>query len=522
MAIATLIEMVSLRQSDEITAMRLSKRKLPPVPESFDWDAFRQNAHQTVDLIIDYQQALEKQDIACQSSVEPGFLIDSLPATAPEKGCEWSEISALVNEQIIPGMTHWQHPNFFAYYPAQMSPPALLGNLMANAMNQPGFTWASSPAATELEMVTMEWLRKAFDFPKSMSWHGSGGGVLQPTATEAMITSLIAARNRTMETLGIDQEDNEAKTDFYSKACLYYSDQSHFCVEKAAKVLAIPHTRKIESVSISRETNGNRPMNVKALERAILNDQKDGLIPIFISANFGATGVCAIDDLEQIGQLAKQHNIWFNIDAAYAGVVALLPECREELNGVELADSLLINGSKWFSTLFNCSFHFFTSRKEMVTSLNATGVFLDNEKTNTQQVFDLKDYGLGLGRPFRSLKLFTTLKSFGLDGMRATLRRHIMLAKYTADQLESTQLFNIVRVKYGLVCFNLIGGLASEEKNQTLLAELHKNKNMHLVHTEVEGLGTVLRLSLAHPKLGYEAMDKVVDIISHTAENLTN
>lgn len=497
--------------------MSQEKTPLPQVPASFDWQAFRENAHQTIDLIVDYQQALCDERLPCQSSVEPGYLLQSLEDEAPEEGRAWNEINNEIKEKIIPGMTHWQHPNFFAYFPSQVSPPALLGDMVANAMNQPGFTWASSPAATELEMATMEWLRKAFKFPESMSWKSAGGGVLQPTATEAMITNLIAARNRALNNAGISQNQREEKMALYSKMCVYYSDQSHFCIEKAAKVLAIPFVRAIPSVAAD---GGNRPVDTEALKKAILKDKTAGRIPIFISANFGATGVCAIDDLPEIGKFAKEHSIWFNIDAAYAGVVAILPECREDMQGVELADSVLINGSKWFSVMFNCSFHFFTSRKDMVTSLNATGVFLDNEQTSQQKVFDLKDYHLGLGRPFRALKLFTTLRSFGLNGMRATLRRHITLAKYTAQQLEDTGLFNIVRVKYGLICFNLNGGEKMEAQNQALLKELNDNKNMHLVHTTVESIGTVLRISLAHPQLDYEHMDGVVAQISKTAEGI--
>ena len=500
--------------------MSPSKTPLPPVPDSFDWQAFRDNAHQSIDLIVDYQQALCEQQIPCQSSVEPGYLIDALEDQAPEEGRPWQQINDEIKDMIIPGMTHWQHPNFFAYYPSQVSPPALLGDMVASAMNQPGFTWAASPAATELEMVTMEWLRKAFNLPESMSWKNEGGGILQPTATEAMITNLVAARNRALAMAGIEQDQQDEKMALLSKMCVYYSDQSHFCVEKAAKVLAIPFLRQIRSLATDDAQAGNRPVDLEALKKAVLDDQAAGRVPVFISANFGATGICAIDDLTEIGEFANTHKIWFNVDAAYAGVVALLPECRDDLQGVELADSVLINGSKWFSVMFNCSFHFFTSRKDLVTSLNATGVFLDNQQTNNQQVFDFKDYQLGLGRPFRSLKLFTTLRSFGLQGLRATLRRHITLAKYTAQQLENTGLFTIVRVKYGLICFNLLGGEKMEGKNQALLQELNKNKNMHLVHTMVESVGTVLRISLSHPRLDYQQMDNVVEQISTAAKTV--
>ena len=469
---------------------------LPSVAKAFDWEAFRKNAHETIDFIVDYQIKLQQREYAVQSTVKPGYLAKMLPAEAPEDGCEWSDVMADVRQAVLPGITHWAHPDFFAFFPAMISPPALLGDLIANSFNQPGFNWVCSPAATEIEMLTMDWLAKAFGLPCSMLWSGSGGGVMQPTATEAMIVTALAARTRILRT---------TSTASASKLVAYYSDQSHFMIEKTCRVLSIPYVRKIPSVvGIPDEGDnfGNKPIDMAALKKQILSDIEEGLSPFYISVNFGATGICATDPLEEVAALCKQHTIWFNVDAAYAGVVAMCPEYRPMLNGIEHCDSLLINGSKWFSTLFNTNFMWFQQKEDVVASLNATGAYLKNDQTDGGAVVDLKDYHLGLGRPFRSLKMYCTLKQFGLNGMRASLRRHTLLAKQLAQRIQAIPDLQLVRVAFGLVCFRL-ADTYSNEQNLALLKLLNDSYSMFLVNT-ISDERVVLRISLASPYLALE------------------
>jgi len=265
-----------------------------------------------------------------------------------------------------------------------------------------------------------------------------------------------------------------------SKLVCYVSYQSHFCVEKAAKVLSIPYFRKIKSAKDS--VSGNFPVNITLLKETVKKDVEDGLYPFFISGNFGATGTCAIDDLQTISEIAAEYNMWFNVDGAYAGVTAIIPEFRARMSGIEKADSILINASKWLCTMFNASLLFLADKKDIVSSLNATGVFLANPLTEAGLVVDFKDYHLGLGRPFRSLKLYSTLVSFGIDGIRDVLKRHIILAKYFAENVEKEGLISVVvKPEFGLVCLRLSDG--TEEQNSKLLELVNCTNKAYLVHT---------------------------------------
>ncbi|KAF0719693.1 Aste57867_859 [Aphanomyces stellatus] len=464
---------------------------LPNVPQDYDWEAFRANAHRTIDFIVDYHlklqaRAMPVQPVAC----EPGSVRRQLPPHAPDEPVAWNDTMATIERIIVPNMTHWQHPDFLAYFPSLGAPSAILGDLLANAMNQPGFSWSCSPAATELELHVMDWLREAFDLPLDMSWgSGMGGGVLQPSATEAMIVAQVSARTRKLAaqpTVSLDS------------LVTYYSDQSHFCVEKASKVLGVRHLRAIPSVY--DPVSGNYAMDVALLEATIQDDVAHGHTPFFVSCNFGATGVGAVDAIPAVAAVAKRYDLWLNIDAAYAGVVRVLPDRR--FDGVDLCDSLLVNGSKWFNVLFGASFFFFRDRQCVVRSLNATGVYLSNSNPHG---IDLKDYHLGLGRPFRALKVFCAMQSLGLQGFRDVIRRHIVLAQYLAQTLGRHGLEIVRDVDFGLVCFRLPE--STDADNMALLHRLEDVEGIHLVHTTTQHHGVVLRISLSSPRLTQEDMD---------------
>ncbi|OQS03014.1 tyrosine/dopa decarboxylase [Thraustotheca clavata] len=471
------------------------KEPLAPAPADYDWEAFRKNAHQTIDFIVDYNKKLASRELPVLPSCQPGDVRRALPAKPSETPVPWSSILKDVENIVVPNMTHWQHPDFMAYFPAQAAPSAMLGELMANAMNQPGFNWICSPAATEMELHVMEWLREAFGLPEDMSWKGSGGGLMQPSATEGMIVAQVSARTRKLSRNPDLDLDNLVS---------YFSDQSHFCVEKASKVLGVKHIRKIPSV-FEPET-GNYAMDLSVLEATIKADEAAGLAPFFVSGNFGATGVCAIDDLEAMSVIAKEHDMWLNMDSAYAGVVALLPEYRDVLGGMQVCDSLLMNGSKWFHLMFNSSFFFFKDKRHVVEALNATGAYLDNKHTSENVVFDLKDYQLGLGRPFRGLKAYCTIQSMGLQGFRDGLRRHIQLTKYLAEKLREQPRIEVIRDIFGLVCFRVKD--ADDDVNTQVMEHLNQVEGIHMVHTVTADHGVVLRIALCHPQLGVEDMDR--------------
>jgi len=371
-----------------------------------------------------------------------------------------------------------------------------------------------------LEILVMDWLTKAFDLPaERFSWKGTGGGVIQPSATEAAIVAILAAKTRVSRRL--KESQGKDPHDVYNKMVCYVSDQAHFCIEKAARVLAIPHFRKIKSEKDPK--NGNFPLNVAAVRDAVKKDVEDGLIPFFLSGNFGTTGSTATDDLTALAKIAEEYNLWYNVDAAYAGVTALIPEFRAKMVGIEKCDSILINGSKWLSTMFNTAFLFLSDKRDVVSSLNASGVFLSNPLTDAGLVVDFKDYHLGLGRPFRGLKVYTTIASFGLEGLRDVLKRHMLLAKYFAKKLEEKQgdeesLITVPVVpEFGLVVFRLRNG--TDEENTKLLDLLNATNKAYLVHTVSDGKVT-LRLSLASPILTYEDMDGLAKLVLGKAKEV--
>jgi glutamate/tyrosine decarboxylase-like PLP-dependent enzyme len=347
--------------------------------------------------------------------------------------------------------------------------------------------------------------------PDHFLMSSAGGAVIQPTATESVIVAVLAARHRTSLLQG--PVSSPAYASAAAKLVVYFSEQAHFCVEKAAKVVGIPHIRKVPA-PLSPRTN-NYCIDVHALADMLRSDVDAGLLPCLVSASVGTTGTCAVDDLAAVSALAKRHNMWFNVDAAYAGVVAVCPEMRHHMHGVELADSLVINGSKWFSMAFNTSFMFFARKADIVTCLNTTGVYLENKHSDAGTVVDYKDLQLGLGRPFRSLKVYVTLKHMGLEGIRGIVRSHIHHAQRLHELLQRDAAFEmVVPTQFALVCFRLAG--ADDAVNKRYLDALNDSGSMFLVHTVVAGR-VVLRISLAYPKFEDADVLRIYQQLSSTA-----
>ncbi|KAG5472468.1 hypothetical protein LSCM1_03867 [Leishmania martiniquensis] len=471
----------------------------PPIPETMDWERFRAEGYRVVDFIANYHLALRNREMPVSPQVQPGFLRKGIrDQSAPERASpDFATILDEIQTHIAPGMIHWQHPDFYAWFPAQVSPTALLGDVIANGLNHPGFNWRASPAATELEMIVMDWLARAFGMPGAMTWGGTGGGVLQASATTSAVVALLAAKNRALEKL----KSGEEKSVTLCKLVCYVSDQAHFCVEKAARIVSFLHVRKIAT---QREAGGNYPMRGDGLRAVVKADVAAGLIPCVVSMNYGTTGVCATDDFEGIAKVCHDYSIWLNLDAAYAGATAVCPEMRAPLlPAFQHADSVIINGSKWFSLMTSTTFFFFRERKHIVASLNASGVYLANKYTDANTVVDFKDYHLGMGRPFRAMRVFTTLRYMGLEGIQATIRRHCALAKYLRD-LMAARLGSFVEFpvepKFGLVCFRIAEDDKANRRNRALLDITEEERRVMIVHHEVDGL-VIVRVALAYPGL---------------------
>jgi aromatic-L-amino-acid decarboxylase len=482
--------------------------------QAFDAEEFRRNGHAMVDFIADNMIKIQRRQLPVRSAMQPGYLRLLAEERAPELGVPWHVIMEEMRDRVLPGVTHWSHPDFFAFFPAMCSNSALLGNLLADSFNQPGFNWMCSPVASEMESLVTDWLVHAMSLPEHFLMSSEGGAVIQPTATESVIVAVLAAKHRTSLQQGAVASPAYAQA--AAKLVVYFSEQAHFCVEKAAKVVGIPHMRKVPA-PLSPSAN-NYCIDVTALADMLRCDLDAGLLPCLVSASVGTTGTCAIDDLERVGALAQLHNMWFNVDAAYAGVVAVCPEMRHLMNGVELADSLVINGSKWFSMAFNTSFMFFKRKADIVTCLNTSGVYLENKHSDAGTVVDYKDLQLGLGRPFRSLKVYVTLKHMGLEGIRAVVRSHIQHAQLLHDMLQRDPLFEmVVPTQFALVCFRLAD--ADDACNKRYLDALNDSGGMFLVHTVVAGR-VVLRLSLAYPKFERADVVRIYQQLNTTALTL--
>lgn len=489
--------------------MRPTCPPLPPIPEAMDWEKFRAEGHRVIDFIADYHASLKNREMPAAPAVQPGYLKKRISdKAAPQNGSmDFAGILDDIQANIVPGMTHWQHPDFYAWFPAQLSPAALLGDIVASGFNQPGFNWMASPAASELETIVTDWLARAFGMPETMTWEGTGGGVLQPTASEAAVVALLAAKNRALDRFATNEEKSVAS----GKLVCYISDQAHFCVEKASRILSIWHVRKLTT---RREAGGNCPVHGDDLRAAVAADVAAGLIPCFVSANYGTTGVCATDEFAGIAAVCRDYEMWFNLDAAYAGATAVCPEMRAPLlPAFEAADSIFINGSKWFSLMTNASFFFFRERKHVVSSLNATGVYLANKHTEANAVVDFKDYHLGMGRPFRALKVYTTLRYMGLEGVQSTIRRQCALARYLHDLL-AANLGDLVEFpvepKFGLVCFRIKADDAANKRNYALLSVAEEERRAMIVHHELDGK-VLLRIALAYPGLTEKDMEDLAE-----------
>ncbi|KAG5472842.1 hypothetical protein LSCM4_02167 [Leishmania orientalis] len=489
--------------------MRPTCPPLPPIPEAMNWERFRAEGHRVIDFIADYHCSLRNREMPASPGVQPGFLKKGISdQTAPQAPSpDFSTILDEIQTHIVPGMTHWQHPDFYAWFPSQLSPAALLGDAIASGFNQPGFNWRASPAATELEMIVMDWLARAFGMPEAMTWGGTGGGVLQPSATESAVVALLAAKNRALEKL----KSSEEKSIAMGKLVCYVSDQAHFCVEKAARILSFSHVR---AITTRREAGGNCPMHGDDLRAAVKADVVASLIPCVVSMNYGTTGVCATDDFEGIAKVCQDYALWLNLDAAYAGAAAVCPEMRGPLlPAFKHADSVFINGSKWFSLMVSTSFFFFREREHIVASLNASGIYLANKYTEANEVVDFKDYHLGMGRSFRALRVYTTLRFMGLDGIQATIRRQCALAHYLRD-LMAARLGNLVEFpvepKFGLVCFRIAEDDEANKRNHALLDMAEEERRVMVVQYELDGR-VMVRVALAYPALTEKDMEDLAD-----------
>lgn len=434
-------------------------------------EEFRRHGHELIDWLADYYAKIEQFPVL--SRVAPGDIRASLPGAAPQKGEAFEKILRDVDDLILPGVTHWQSPNFFAYFPANTSGPGILGDLLSSGLGVQGMLWSTSPACTELETHVLDWLVPMLGLPEKFLSTGTGGGVIQDTASSASLCALLAGRERATGFVS-----NEKGCD--GRLVAYTSNQAHSSVEKAVKIagLGAKNLRLIE-------VDQNFVMRPESLSRQIEADQRSGLIPCFVCATAGTTSSNAFDPLLEIGSICRERDIWLHVDAAMSGTAAICPEFRWIHKGLEFADSYAFNPHKWMFTNFDCNCFWVADRKALIQTLSVLPEYLRNQATESGAVIDYRDWHIQLGRRFRSLKLWFVIRHYGVEGLQHHIREHVSLAQQFAGWIRDDQRFELAApIPLNLVCFRCRGGDAA---NQLLMERLNRSGDLFLTHTRLDG-----------------------------------
>jgi aromatic-L-amino-acid decarboxylase len=473
------------------------------VSHHMDPEEFRKHGYSVVDWIADYYKRIESLPVLSQAA--PGQIRASLPPHAPQHGESFDSILHDVERLILPGITHWQSPNFYAFFPGNASGPAILGDLLSSGLGVQGMLWATSPACTELETLVLDWLVPALGLPEKFLSTSTGGGVIQDTASSATLCAILAARER-----ATDYHSN--RRGISEKLCAYTSSQAHSSIEKAIQIAGIGR----ENLRLI-EVDTGFAMNADALRRAIEEDRKAGSKPFFVCATVGTTSSNAIDPVPQIGQICRDHGIWLHVDAAMSGTAALCPEFRHIHDGFEYSDSYCFNPHKWMFTNFDCDCFYVADRKALIQTLSVLPEYLRNKATESGAVIDYRDWQIPLGRRFRSLKLWFVLRHYGIEGLQFHIREHVRLAQMFASWVEQDPRFELAaRPPLNLVCFRLKAG---DDANQRLMDTLNRSGELYLTHTRLNDRLT-LRLCVAQTNTAERHVKRAWRLIQEKAASV--
>lgn len=468
-------------------------------------DEFRTFGYAVIDWIADYQARVATLPVLSQ--VQPGEIRAMLPDAAPSQGESFSDILADVDRIILPGVTHWQSPNFFAYFPANTSGPAILGELLSAGLGVQGMLWITSPACTELETHVMDWLVDMLALPQKFKSTAAGGGVIQDSASSAALCALLAARERARQ-FSINRTGEAGQLTAYATA------QTHSSIEKAMMVAGMGRER-LRLIDV----DAAYAMRPDALAAQIAHDRGAGFTPAFVCASIGTTSSNAIDPLTAIGEICQREHIWLHVDAAMAGTAALCPEFRWIHAGLELADSYCFNPHKWMFTNFDCDAFFVADRKALIDTLSILPEYLRNEATKSGAVIDYRDWQISLGRRFRALKLWFVIRHYGVEGLQHHVREHVRLAQEFAGWVRASQTFEVAApAPLNLVCFRHVGG---DAVNQQIMDRLNTSGDLYLTHTRLDGRLT-LRLVVGQTHTRAEHVRAAWERIQTEAAQVTN
>ena len=472
----------------------------------FNKEEFRENALTIIDWIAEYLSTVEKLPV--RSKLEYGEIKSRLPETPPQARENIDTIFRDFNSILLDGITHWQSPGFHAYFPANNSPPSILAEFITAALGVQGMKWITSPAATELEEVVMEWLRKMIHLPEGFT------GVIQDTASVSTLCAILAAREK------ITQYTFNEEGTYKGKLTVYCSAEAHSSIEKAVRIAGLG-SNSLRKIKVDRLFR----MLPEELESAIVHDREKGFLPACIVSALGTTGTCAIDPIQEIGILATKYGIWHHIDAAYAGTALILPEFKKSVPGIELADSFVFNPHKWMFTNFDCSALFVKDSEHLQNTFRLVPSYLQNRSDD--HVNDYSNWGIQLGRRFRSLKLWFVIRYYGWQGLQEMVNEHIRLASIFEEGINKSELFELVVPRtLTVVVFRFVPPDQQDQfdlnvLNEKLLENINKTGEIFLSHT-LAGDKFVLRFVCSQTYVEQKHVEKAVKVITESASILLN
>lgn len=447
-------------------------------PKHMTPDEFRRHGYAVVDWVARYMEQVERYPV--KTSVAPGAIMDALPKAPPEHGEPFEALLADLDEVLMPGITHWQSPNFFAYFPANTSGASILGDLLCSGLAVQGMLWETSPACTELETSVLDWTAKLLGLPERFLSTSAGGGVIQDSASSATLCAVLAARERTLAGEG----NRLGLADAGGGLVAYASSQAHSSVEKALRIAGIG-SAQLRLVDV----DARHSIDPEALATQMRRDADAGLRPFFMSATLGSTASGAFDSLPAVVGPCKLHDVWLHADAAMFGAAACCPEYRWLHQGVEQADSYCFNPHKWMLTGFDCDCFWVADRQALIGALSIMPTYLDNAATASGEVIDYRDWQVPLGRRFRSLKLWAVLRYYGVAGLQALIREHVALAQELATWIDADERFEIAAPHpLNLVCFRHRAGDAA---NESIMEEVNGSGALYITHCELDGRFTL-------------------------------
>jgi aromatic-L-amino-acid/L-tryptophan decarboxylase len=433
-------------------------------------DEFRRHGYEVIDWIARYLDEVERYPVL--SAVQPGEVRAQLPSRAPEDGEPFEDMLRDVDRILMPGITHWQSPNFFAYFPANHSGPSILGDLLSSGLGVQGMLWATSPACTELETLVLDWLVDMLGLPDAFRSSAAGGGVIQDSASSATLCALLAARERCT---GFDSN----RRGVTEPLTAYASTQAHSSIEKAMMVAGLGR-ENLRLIPVDQDFQ----LRPDLLESAIEADRASGCRPCLVVATVGTTSSGACDPLRAIGPICDRHGLWLHVDAAMYGTAALCPEFRALQDGLEQADSYCFNPHKWMFTNFDCDCFFVADRAALVRTLSVLPEYLKNQATESGAVIDYRDWQVPLGRRFRALKLWFVIRHFGLRGLREKVRGHVRMAQQFARWVDDDPQFErAAPAPLNLVTFRHRAG---DTVTEQILAHVNATGRAYLTHTKLD------------------------------------